>query len=89
METNGRLRAGVRWVDVGRWHLAVHLETGPCLITAAPAPFHEKGGLIDDIIISPDIRSFMASIYSSRTIPCCSHLFGACPRMEVKDGISN
>ena len=89
METNRRLRAGVRRVDVGTWDLSVHLEARPCQINAAPAPLHEKGGLIDDIIISPDIRSFMASIYSSRTIPCCSHLFGACPRMEVKDGISN
>jgi hypothetical protein len=64
METNRRLRAGVRWVDVGRRDLSVHLGARPCQINAAPAPLHEKGGLIDDIVVSPDVRSFMASIYS-------------------------
>jgi hypothetical protein len=54
METNWRLRADARMVDIGKRDLVVQLETGPCQSTAAPATLNENGGLIDHIIISSD-----------------------------------
>jgi len=60
METNWRLRADARIVDIGKRDLAVQLEIGPCQCTAVPAALNENSGLIDDIIISPE-EPFAAS----------------------------
>jgi len=91
METNWRLPADIRMVDIGERNLAVQLEPESRQSTAAPHPLNGNSGPIDDIIISPvdPFAAFRHQTILQELSLYCPHLFGPTPSVPCAVGCTS